>query len=129
MVDFDLEEAPYTGDDLSVEDSIDLTAYELEVYAADVASGEHKTMAPGDVEGAKVVLPVCPDVSQIAGLSTREVKKKPVFNCSPEMLSIKVYVHYFTEKEITPAALAIVEAKMKKQVSDVKQILEEIPLT
>lgn len=114
---YEVAEIDYPPDVPSPDELVDLSAYQIDLYAADVASGEHQIIASGSDEGAKVVLPVCPDVGPLSSGPKKRAAKKAVFDCTPNSLSIPVHIHWVVNKTKTAEEMTNMETKMYQQVA------------
>lgn len=102
--------------ELSADESVELTALNLEVYA------DHLVNSPlPNEEGVKeepVVLPACPVNVAALSLQKRGAPKKPTFYpCMPTELEVEVYYWYVPETKLTPTQKAELSSRVLKQVS------------
>ncbi|KAJ1329738.1 Pregnancy-associated plasma protein-A [Microdochium nivale] len=98
-----IDEGVMTIVEPSLEEAIDIGAYQVDSYASQVANG--KLAQPDDPsEASVVVLPACPNVKGAAqrAAEMRATIRVPVYGCVKKKLSIKVHFKYVKPSSNTP---------------------------
>lgn len=100
----------------SLDDTVDTIAYQFNVYAADLASGEYQTIVKGDSQQPPIVIPLCPNHSN-GTVAKGSQGGKRTYGCDPPEIGIDVHFHYVTATTASNRSVILMVDRVAKNVS------------